>query len=187
MAEREMELNLDELDPSVKAHIEGLESKVSEFESKSAEADTKLEELSAQQEAKNKSLKDKLKAEGDLKSLVAEQELELEQLKADKADKKRLEKTLRETVNARAADLPEKLQEMVKAMPAEVALQYMDDLIETQGKVEMPDTGGGFQTGSRRSKRFTLDSDQAQAAKWFSVSHDAYRDAVHNMNTQEVF
>ena len=181
------QIDLEALDPAVKAHIESLSTKVAEYESKEQETEGKLEEAAAQAEAKNKSLKEKLKAEGDLKSLVSEQELEIEQLKSADAKRKSLEKQMKETVLARAADLPEDVQALVKDLPPEVALKHMDTLLEKQAPADMPDTGAGFATGSSRAQRFTLNADQAAAAKWMSVSHQDYREAVHKMKTEEVF
>ena len=180
------ELNLEELSPEVQAHIAGLTEKVNKYESEKSESETKIQKMAEDQEAKDQALKEKMKSQGDLQALVDKLEMENADLKAGASKSKRLDKQIRDAVNARAENLPEHVKALIKDLSPEVALKHMDTLMMTDNPIDMPETGGDFQTRKSRVPTFSLDAEQKRAAAYFGVSESKYREAVHKMKTREI-
>ena len=180
-------INMDELPEDVRQHIDGLTAKLGEFEDKVAESEDKIKQIQAEQEARDKSLKDKMKSEGELRSLLSQQELEIESLKADSDRRQALEKSMRDSVQLRAAEAPAEIQELVKDLPPETALKHLDTILGQTGRGTMPDTGAAYPTGTTGLRRVRLSKEQVDAASVMGMTRDDYRKALHAMENEEIF
>ena len=175
----EAKFDVTELPEDVQEHIARLQAQLDEYSQREAENNDKMARLQSEQEGKNKSLKERLKSEGDLKSLVSEQELEISNLKETAAEKAKLDKLMREMVKSRAADAPEDIQAMLKDMTPEVALKHLDTILPARGVPnDMPETGGRYPTGQSNQRLPRLTAEQARVAHHMGIAREDYAKAV---------
>ena len=175
----EMTFDASDLPEGAQSYIARLEAQLAELAQRDAENNEKLAGLQSEQESKNKAIKERLKTEGDLKSLVSEQELEISGLKETAAEKARLDKLMREMVKSRSADAPEAMQAALKDMNPEVALKHMDTFLPARGMPnDMPDSGGRFPTGQSNQRLARLTPTQARVAHHMGMSREEYATAL---------